>query len=255
MILQFQEIGSKMNLERMLRIYAIICSAILLVIFALEYFLYSIDENPMIYKAILHLYSTLYLTINVGIGTASILSIIIRLKRINSVCKSLLIHGDYENSVKKVRTINKEDEMEMIGKLYEIYSLCIDVCDLINLCFMFQVMLGYGLVFFHTIFVSFTVYKDFSTHGCLLPETTCSLAFCLYYNIFLILIIAMCSSAEQEVSRHNIMHIDICLKLSSNYRTFESIKKSRLSLMKTCALRKKLNNRFQFIGSSFFKVG
>lgn len=218
MILQFQEIGSKMNFERIFRIYAIICSAILLVIFALEYFLYSIDENPMIYKVILHLYSSLYLTINVGAcSTASILSIIIRLKRINCVCKSLLIHGDYENSIKKVQTVNKNDEMETIGKLYEIYSLCIDVCDLINLCFMFQVMLGYGLVFFHTIFVSFTVYKDFSTYGFLLPETTCSLAFCLYYNIFLILIIAMCSSAEQEVNRHNTMHIYLSLKLSPNH--------------------------------------
>lgn len=206
MIFQFQEIGSKMNFERIFRIYAIICSAILLVIFALEYFLYVIDEKSIIYKVILHFYSTLYLTINVGICTASILSIIIRLKRINVVCKSLLIHGDYGDTVTRVRTINKSDEMETIGKLYEIYSLCIDVCDLINLCFMFQVMLGYGLVFFHTIFVSFTVYKDFSTLGCLLPETTCSLAFCLYYNLFLILIIAMCSGAEQEVSRHNTMH-------------------------------------------------
>lgn len=227
MILQFQEIGSKMNSEAYAQIYAIICSAILLIIFALEYFLYAIDEYPILYKVVMHLYSTLYLTLNVGICTLSILAVIIRLKRINCVCKSLLIHGDYQKSVTKVRTINSEDEMATIGKLYEIYSLCIDVCDLINLCFMFQVMLGYGLVFFHTIFVSFTVYKDFSTFGCLLPETTCSLAFCLYYNLFLILIIAMCSSAEQEVSRHNTMHTHIyALIYPQNYCPLSCYKKT-----------------------------
>lgn len=199
LLVQFQEIGSTMNFERLLRMYAVICSVTFLVILALEYLFFSVDR--IILKVILHLYSTFYLTLNVGICTACVLVVITRLKRLNVVCKSLLIHGDYENSVLKVRTINKHEEMETIGKLYEIYSVCIDVCDLINMCFMFQVMLCYGMVFFYTIFASFTVYKDFSTYGSLLPETTCSLAFCLYYNLFLILIIAMCHGAEQEVSK------------------------------------------------------
>lgn len=205
-VVQFQEIGSTMNFERMLRVYAIICSIIFLVILALEWLLFnSTSADGIILKVILHLYSTFYLTLNAGVCTVNILAIIIKLKRINAVCKSLLIHGDYENSVVlKVRTINKHEEMETIGKLYEIYSVCIDVCDLINLCFMFQVMLTYGMVFFYTIFTSFTVYKDLSTYGYLLPETTCSFAFCIYYNLFLILIIAMCHGAEQEVSNHDV---------------------------------------------------
>lgn len=190
-----------MNFQRIFQVYAIICIAILTVILSLEYLLYIVDG--MIFKVILHLYSTMYLTLSTGGCTTMILAVIIRLKRINLVCKSLLIHGDYENSIIKVHTINKHDEMGMIEKLYEIYSVCIDVCDLINLCFMFQVMLCYGMVFFYTIFASFSVYKDFSTYGCLLPETTCSLAFCIYYNLFLILIITMCHGAEQEVSKHN----------------------------------------------------
>jgi hypothetical protein len=187
-----------MDYAKMFRMYGVACLGILLVILALELLVYFVYGSAV--KVILHLYASLYFSLNIGICTVTILSVTIRLKRINSVCRSLLIHGDYQNAVMNVRTVRKHDETETIGKLYEIYSICIDVCDLINLCFMFQVMMGYGLVFFFTIFTSFTVYKDISSHGYLLPETIVAVAFCLYYNFYLILIIFMCYEAEQEVS-------------------------------------------------------
>lgn len=184
-----------------MKIYRNICVGVFTVIASIEYLFYTVHE--IFLKVIIHIYSTVYLTLSLGICTIIIFAVMTRLKRIHTVCKMLLnIHGDYQNlSITKVHTINKHEEIETIGKLYEIYSMCIDLCDLINICFMFQVMMGYGFVFFNTIFISFTVYKDYATYGYLMPETTSALAFCLFYNFFLILIIFMCYQAEQEVRK------------------------------------------------------
>jgi hypothetical protein len=190
-----------MDYAKMLRLYFSAVVSILAVILALECLVYYVYESAV--KVILHLYASVYFTLNIGICTVAILSVTMRLKRINAVCRALLRHGEYENAVMKVRSVKKQDELETIGRLYEIYSICIDVCDLINLCFMFQVMMGYGLVFFYTIFTSFTVYKDYSMNGFLTAETVVALAFCLYYNFFLILIIFMCYEAEEEVRKTN----------------------------------------------------
>jgi hypothetical protein len=179
------------NFSKRIKILVSVWSSFFLVIFALEYLVYSSDGS--ILKVILHFYSVLYFTLNVGLGSGIIVGVVFRLKRINYVCKSLLIHDEYQKS--------NDDKMAIMEQLYEIYGDCIDACDLINLCFMGQVMMGYGLVFFYTIFTAFMVYKDYITFEYLLPETTCALGFCLYYNFFLILIITMCYGAEIEVSK------------------------------------------------------
>lgn len=179
--------------------YGLACVGVLLIIVALEFLVYVLQGSLV--QVILDVYSCVYFSINIGICTVIILSIAMKLKRVNMVCKSMLIHRDYENSFMKVETIDKKEEIDTIAKIYEIYSVCIDVCDLTNLCFMFQVMLGYGIVFFFTILTSFCIYKDFSTCQCLTADTTIALGFCLYYNFILILIIFMCNEAEQEVKK------------------------------------------------------
>ena len=179
--------------------YGYACVGVLLIIASLEYLSYVLQGSLV--QVFLDLYSCVYFSINIGICTIIILSIAMKLKRVNTVCKSMLIHGDYQNSIMKVHTNENNEEIDTIAKIYEIYSICIDACDLTNLCFMFQVMIGYGLVFFFTILTSFCIYKDYSTCECLTGDTTIALSFCLYYNFILILIIFMCYEAEEEVRK------------------------------------------------------
>ena len=192
-----------MDYSKIVRFYVFACVGIVFLIVGLELLVYVVYAS--ILKVILHLYGTIYFTLSTGISTITILAVTMRLKRINLVCRTLIGRDKNRFSHIKVHAKKQQNELEIIGKLYEIYSNCIDVCDLINLCFMFQVMLSYGLVFFFTIFSSFSVYKDYSSYGILLPETVVALAFCIYYNLFLIIIISMCYQAEEEVSE--ILHI------------------------------------------------
>ncbi|CAG9809911.1 unnamed protein product [Chironomus riparius] len=122
--LKLRDVGSKMNYNKVMNMYGYACVGVLLIITALEYLSYVLQGSLV--QVILDLYSCVYFSINISICTIIILSIALKLKRVNTVCKSMLIHGDYQNSIMKVHTTESNEEIDTIAKIYEIYSICID---------------------------------------------------------------------------------------------------------------------------------
>jgi hypothetical protein len=100
----------------------------------------------------------------------------------------------------KIRKIRDHGQKEIIVKLNEIYDQLMTLSGSISRCYGFQVMLGFGLVFFYTIFTSFTIYKDLFNDGKLQNKTISSFLFCIYYNFIMNCIIWVCSLAKSESS-------------------------------------------------------
>ena len=153
-------------------------------IWPLAGFLYFVTESPL--KVSLVLYAGLYFILSVGSNSAYISGIFYHLKQTNEILQA------------KLAEKSKNNEKDF-AKLTEIYSDLMNICDDINLTFGFPTMLGFGAVFFYTIFSTFTAYMDIIGEGKLSQITISSLGFSVYYLFFLTVVILVCSKVNTEV--------------------------------------------------------
>ena len=156
-------------------------------IWPLTGFLYFVDRSVV--KVSLVLYAGFYFILSVGSVTAYVSGVSYRLKSLNEV-----LTMKYENYSVKIYQDNNG-----FVKMMEIYSDLMNICDDINLTFGFPTMLGFGAVFFYTIFSTFTAYMDIIGEGKLSQITISSLGFSVYYLFFLTVVILVCSKVNTEV--------------------------------------------------------
>lgn len=168
-------------------------------IYPLTAFVYFMDRKVL--KVPLVLYASLYFVLSIGSVTNYIIGVYCRMKSVNEVLQ-LKLNESNGGKIVKVRNSTDEDTKLFVG-LSKIYNSLMDVCNLINLCYGFQMMLGFGLVFFFTLFTIFTAYTDIYNDGRLTSETIPSLAFCVFYSLFLTSVVFTCSLLDKEVELRN----------------------------------------------------
>lgn len=149
----------------------------------------------MLLKFLLALYASTYYSYSVGSITGHVVSIWFRMKSINEI---LQLNLQSRNQIKVVSSTKIEDET-VLTVLMKSYSTLLDICDEVNLCYGFQTMLGFGVVFFYTIFSVFTAYTDFITQEKLSTTSIAPIAYFMYYIVFMTLVISTCMKLQNEV--------------------------------------------------------
>jgi 7tm Chemosensory receptor len=167
--------------------------SIVAMVIPLTAFSYFMDKSLL--RVPLVLYASLYFTLSVGSAASYNYGVYKRLESVNEVLLTKL----NQPGIIHVKTTNQTEETEVFVGLSQIYSILMNVCDDINLCFGFQMMLGFGIVFFYTLFTTFTAYTDFVSEGTLSSTTISSIAFCIFFNVFLTLVIFTCNILDKEV--------------------------------------------------------
>jgi hypothetical protein len=158
-------------------------------VYPLTAFLFYMDRS--ILKTSLVFYSGFYFIMCVGSITAYVSGVFYRLQSLNEVLK-----------LKSEVTIfkRKEGSENDLAKLMEIYSILMKACDDINLIFGVPTTFGIGIVFFFSIFSNFTAYMDIAGEGSLSSLTIPSIAFALYYGVFVVVVVFVCCRLTSEVS-------------------------------------------------------
>lgn len=192
---QFAKINFPVNYMTQIKKNFWIALIIMSLVHPLTLFAYSIDRQ--ILKVPLILYAGLYFILSIGSVSSYIFGVSDRLATVNKVLQ-LKLSEQKNGKIIKVQSENDEDVKIFVG-LAQIYTELLNVCDSINLCFGFQMMFGFGLVFFFTIFTTFTASSDIFNEGHLTTVTISSIAFCIYYNFFLTMVILSCSMLNFEV--------------------------------------------------------
>lgn len=169
---------------------------IMSLIFPLTGLMYYLERSLL--KIPLFIYSSLYFTLGVGSVTIYIMAVRYRLDTIITVLK-LCLHRRSIGKFLLVKEVSQNDDIPILRALADIYSDLIHICEEINVCFGFQLMVSYGLIFFYTLFTSFSAYTDLINEGFLTPITLTSATFCLYFNFFLTNVVLTCSMVENRV--------------------------------------------------------
>lgn len=161
-VLLFHEIDQKLQTNEPARdsyvnAFPIAFGVMVLVAIPLSYYVYSMDL--LIMKAILYLYCGIYYVISIGTTSAFLSSKFLRIRTINIHLEAMLAKP--QNSFKK-SVLQDIDEIE---KLTQAYAMVIEINKLINLVFGIPILLGYGLMFFHTIFTTFLACIDLKNQG------------------------------------------------------------------------------------------
>jgi len=121
-----------------------------------------------------------------------------RLRGVNTIL--LFILGKQKpRRLFKVTNLLQRDIKEIICTISEVYQDLMRTFDAINSIYGFVVMLGCGTVWSHSVFTSFAVYKNFIVHGSLTGKTIGTLAFNIYYNLFILSIIVNNFRTRQQV--------------------------------------------------------
>lgn len=197
---------------------------------------YIIDGS--ILKAGLYFYSGLYVMMSVSSVVGFVFIVSLRLRTCNKVLEFM---SHYPSNILIVtnKTGQKYD-VETIGSLMEVYGKATETYELINLCYGIQTMMGFGLLFFFTIFAYFVAYRDLSTNGNLNGVTMTGLLYSLYLDAFFGAVIYISSRAEHE--RDNMVKLsNAIIKRSTDERkiamliSFNSFIK-RNSLKFSCGL-------------------
>jgi hypothetical protein len=97
----------------------------------------------------------------------------------------------------------RKDDSEFYEILSSIYSQIIDCCRLVSKTYGIQLMLCYGLTFFYSLFITFTVYADYSNFGYVSKITQSSLSFCVYCNGFVIGVIFLAEKLNKNANAIN----------------------------------------------------
>lgn len=200
----------------------------MLLIFPLTALSYYVDSSSLL-KIPLFFYASLYLSLSIGSASVYTINVYIRLEKLIEVLRT-------EVKVKKnfVQTKAHEASTEnKIKTMARIYCDMVDSCDTANICFGFQMSLSFGLIFFYTLFTTFTAYTDFLNMKTLTPATFTSVVFCLYYNILVATVVNTCTEIGEKVALCLLKMFKIMFsfakgqKSGTNFeRTFETNKKS-----------------------------
>jgi 7tm Chemosensory receptor len=145
--------------------------------------------DGILVKMFLFLYSNYYMSICIGTVSSYTSATTYRL---NAMKNFLDLKLQRKNSCEKPATV---DDYATLTKMYH---KVLDCVDRINVSFSLQLMIGVGLIFFYTLFTSFSAYVDFIDKGHLTPITISSISFCVYHNLFLAAVIFTCCQIEDE---------------------------------------------------------
>ena len=156
--------------------------------------IYIVEKSLL--KSLLYFYSGAYFVLSVGSVVGIMNGARIRIKVINKVLEESLITPigiEAVDSIKKSigRTSVLRVSMDVYCKLMRVY-------DDINVCYGIPTMLGFGFLFFYSIFTSFMVYKDYSSYGGLKGVTIMSLLYSCYLHLFTSLVLFLCTLTENE---------------------------------------------------------
>lgn len=168
----------------------------LLFIFPLTASSYYVDQSSLL-KIPINFYASLYFSLCVASSAVYTVNINLRL---NAVADILRLRVK-RRRILYVKPFDGPKTEEVYNTLAEIYSDLSDNCDGANICFGFQMMLAFGLIFFYTLFTVFTAYTDLEDKKRLTGVTIVSGSFCIYYIMFLNLVIYTCNKAEKKVKK------------------------------------------------------
>lgn len=194
--IQFKKIDYDVDYTIMLKRNARTAGSLISLIFPLTALVYFTQGS--IIRVPLYFYASLYFSLSVGSVTVYVVGIYFRLVSMRNVLKLKLNNFSY-GRILFIDAFHRHEDVDVYGTLADIYSDLIEICDEINSCFGFQLMLSFGLVFFYSLFTSFSIYTDFVDEGRLSANTISSALFCAYFNFFLTVVILTCNLTEREV--------------------------------------------------------
>lgn len=153
------------------------------------FFFYLMDGSMI--KSLLYFFSGFGFVIIVSAVVYFFGGIFVRIRNINANLKIMM-----NNS--KVRDFSGKCGSRKIASCVQVYGKLIDANRLLNQCFGVPGMLGFGILFFFTIFASFMVFKDITTYGHLEGVTAGSVVFSLYLQIYSLTLILICHVTGEE---------------------------------------------------------
>lgn len=193
---QFEQLGVTSDFEDISLRRTVVVGRILIVILtSLHFMAYYLNNSPV--KVLFYLYASLFYMNVIGRASATNAAIITRLM---AMAEFIEMKADQEMVVKNRSLIERKAELRIVAKLSEIYQRIADGCDERNRCQGFQLMLGFGMMFFYTLFTSFTAYIDLVRTGKLDNSTITAIAFCLFFNFFVATVILTCSKTNHAVT-------------------------------------------------------
>lgn len=145
-------------------------------------------------KIFLYLYAGLFFTIAVGGITLLVFAVYLRMKTISQILDERMS----KITSRDLKHFCESDE-KVFSTLAQVYQDMMEVCDEMNFCYGIQIMLAFALIFFYTLFGSFTAYVDIAANWRLTNTTISSIGFAVYYNIVLIAVVISCTLLNRQV--------------------------------------------------------
>lgn len=156
--------------------------------------------DGLLLKAGLYFYSAMYLTIAIISSTSFVFGLFVRLRTMADIIKSMVM-VKCSSEVTQVHSLASElQERKEVEILIGIYADIVDSYDDVTYCYGLPNMLAYGLLFSHSVFTTFLVYKDISSFRKLSNITIITLLYMIFYHFLLANIICVNSLARREVS-------------------------------------------------------
>lgn len=180
-----------MHIRRLLAL-----SIALLMLFPLLLFNYFNEFNAI--KAGLYAYSSFYFLLNFALPISYMFGVNFRLLTLSQILKNKFKENQKLSNIKATKT--SFDDAYLYEVLTSAYNEIIKVCGMVSKTYGFQLMLCYGVTFFYTLFITFTVYTDYIDMGYLTKITQSSLGFCIFYNCFVVAVIVQCEIITARVS-------------------------------------------------------
>lgn len=187
--------GWSLDYEEMsLRRSTLVGRVLLIILVGLQFMAYFL--NGSLVTVLFYIYASLfYMSVN---GRVSGTNAAIK-DRLQTMVDIIKFKANQELSLKHRSLEERKADLKIIAKLSEIYQKIADGCDDRNRCQGFQLMLGFGMVFFYTLFTFFTAYIDIIRERKLDNPTITSVIFCLFFNFFVATVILTCTRTNSVV--------------------------------------------------------
>lgn len=158
--------------------------------------------NGSLLKAALSLYSGANYVLSAGTVTAFVSAIQLRLESMNKLCTSMMTTSFGDLRIKQVKSFSaKTDNIEIIRALIDVYAKLIEVQDSLNICYGIQTMLGFGILFFFSIFSFYMAFISVTLDGTLHGNNCAALLVTLYLTLLSLSIIVFCNRTENEAQK------------------------------------------------------
>lgn len=170
----------------------------ILLIIPLLIFNYYNELNPI--KSALYAYSSFYFLLNFALPISYMFGVNFRLMTLSQILKSKF-KENRKLTMMDIKAMKTSEDAYLYEVLTSAYNEIIKVCGMVSKTYGFQLMLSYGVTFFYTLFITFTVYTDYIDMGYLTKITQSSLGFCIFYNCFVVAVIVQCEIITARVSQ------------------------------------------------------